>query len=225
LTLRSWNDETAAVFAFSRDVLLWRPVAGDEDAGYKNVPSKEGVDREAFDQHQQNSTWFQFPDKRQVGAKLSNIVTVVEVRPGLEVVIPHHDAVRMLVGPELFDSLKALSKGEDNSSAVGSVITTLGDALDSASSQQQQQQHQEQKHNDDPFVAYDDSTDIAVVVQAIAEEEKYDDDDMAPTLTNLKAKLIKSVHNLRVLEEEDVKGLNLPPVVFRYLIRVKKGQQ
>jgi hypothetical protein len=40
----------------------------------------------------------------------------------------------------------------------------------------------------------------------------------------LKDNWIDTVRNLRVLEEEDVKGLNLPPVVFRYMMRVKKGQ-
>jgi hypothetical protein len=123
LTLRSWNTKAAAVFAFPTKAsvtLLWRP------------PTADGS----------SDQWYEFPHQETVSvAVVSEGATVVEVRPGLEVVIPHHDAVRMLVGPKLFDSLKALSKGDiDNSSAVGSVITTLGEALGS---------NQEQKHDDD----------------------------------------------------------------------------
>jgi hypothetical protein len=61
------------------------------------------------------------------------------------------------------------------------------------------------------------------VIRAIAKEENYDDDDVAPTLSTLKANLIKSVHNLRALQESDIKELGLPPVVFRYMMRVKQG--
>jgi hypothetical protein len=124
LTLRSWNSKTAAVFAFPTKAsvtLLWRP------------PTADGS----------SDQWYEFPDQETVSvAVVSEGVTIVEVRPGLEVVIPHHDAVSRLVGPELFDSLKALSKDDiDNSSAVGSVITTLGEALGSKQEQKQEQEH------------------------------------------------------------------------------------
>jgi hypothetical protein len=124
LTLRSWSDETTAVFAFPHaksSTLLWRR------------PTADGS----------SDQWYEFPGQEAVSvAVVDEGVTIVEVRPGLEVVIPHHDAVRMLVGPELFDSLKALSKDDiDNSSAVGSVITTLGEALGSKQEQKQEQEH------------------------------------------------------------------------------------
>jgi hypothetical protein len=206
LTLRSWNSKTAAVFAFPTKAsvtLLWRP------------PTADGS----------SDQWYEFPDQETVSvAVVSEGVTIVEVRPGLEVVIPHHDAVSRLVGPELFDSLKALSKDDiDNSSAVGSVITTLGEALGSASSQQQQQQQQEQKHDDDPFAAYDDSTRMEVVVQAIAKERSYSELRMGDHLSKLTELEIDTVGDLRSLSVERIEKLGMPPVVTEYLQRVKKS--
>ena len=195
LVLRSWDDKTAASFSFANSkssTLLWR---------------SETCDR-----------WCQFPDLVPSDSKPSG-AKFVEVRPGLEVVIPHHDVVKQLVGAKLFDALVGLSHDSDDSSAIGAVVTTLHETLGS-----RQNQQQEQKHDDDPFAAYPDETKIEEVVRAIADKEGYDDQDMLPVFKILQSNLIKSVHNLRALEDEDIKGLGLPRVVFRYLMRVK-GQQ
>lgn len=146
----------------------------------------------------------------------------MEVRAGLEVVIPHHDVVKQLIGPTLFDALVALSKGDANSSAVGAVVTTLGEVLDS-STQSQQHALAEQKHDDDPFAAFEDDTPMETVVRAIAAEEKYSDDRSDEVTNTLAGQWIDTVGNLRALTEEDIKDLGLPPVVYRYLLRVKSG--
>jgi hypothetical protein len=120
LTLHSWDSETAAVFAFqdpASKTLLWRPVTTPDDQ------------------------WYDFPDQTSASATTVNeSAMTVEVRPGLDVVIPHHDAVEQLVRPTLFDALVALSLSDgDNSSAVGAVVRTLGEVLNNGKQQPQQQ--------------------------------------------------------------------------------------
>jgi hypothetical protein len=114
LTLRSWDDTSAAEFGFNTEgLLLWRPKKRHEDV------------------------WFEFPAKEQQSKSKSRPgknSAVLEVRVGLEVVIPHQDLVRELVGARLFDSLVAFEKEGSTSSAVGAVITTLDEVLHRSSS-------------------------------------------------------------------------------------------
>jgi hypothetical protein len=114
LTLRSWDDTSAAEFGFNTEgLLLWRPKMRHEDV------------------------WFEFPAKEQQSkskSKPGKNFAVFEVRVGLEVVIPHQDLVRELVGARLFDSLVAFEMEGSTSSAVGAVITTLDEVLHRSSS-------------------------------------------------------------------------------------------
>ena len=57
----------------------------------------------------------------------------------------------------------------------------------------------------------------------VATKEGYSEEQVKSTRTKLNDSLIFTVGNLRVLTKEDVEKLGLPPVVTRYLLRVKAG--
>jgi hypothetical protein len=107
LILPSWSQKNAAEFAFSSSGLFWRSAGSKKQA------------------------WCEFPMK--VAAKEKHApaagASVVKVRAGLEVVIPHHDLVEKLLGGEMFDSLVKLQKDKNNPTTISSVITTLDSVL------------------------------------------------------------------------------------------------
>ena len=205
LVLPSWSGKKAAEYVLGSDkMLLWRKADSQK--------------------------WFLFPSTSTVfDGSVADDPTIVSVRPQLEIIIPHHDVVRDLVGESRFDALVMASAAKASVDSTSAMITTLDDVFDSNPKQELKQidklphQQQEQKHDDDPFAAYDDKTKMEDVVRAIADKEEYDEEEIAPTLTILKQQLIKSVRNLRSLSVERIEQLGMPPVVTEYLQRVKKG--
>ena len=79
----------------------------------------------------------------------------------------------------------------------------------------------------DRFSEYPDTATIEEVLLAVGKEEGYTDDRVASAVKILKDKWIDTVGNLRVLSKDDIEKLGLPPVVYRYMLRVKgdKGPQ
>jgi hypothetical protein len=117
LVLPSWHKKTAAEFVFKsagksataaateerKSVLLWR------------AHKKKKV------------LWCVFPDQGTTLEETGKGAHVV-VRAGLEVVIPHHDVVRALVGAKTFDALKKLAVGK-NPDATSALVTSLDNVL------------------------------------------------------------------------------------------------
>jgi hypothetical protein len=88
----------------------------------------------------------------------------------------------------------------------------------------QEEKQQQSEHEENPFAAYGDETKMDEVIRAIAHKEQFNDDDVKEVLAKLKPAWVRTVGNLRALQESDIKELGLPPVVFRYMMRVNKGQ-
>jgi hypothetical protein len=61
------------------------------------------------------------------------------------------------------------------------------------------------------------------VLSAVAKEEGYSDERWHGHLELLAKKEIDTVGDLRVLSQERIEALDLPPVVTEYLLRVKAG--
>jgi hypothetical protein len=130
LILPSWGGTKSAVFAFGSSDLLWRS-SSSADTVYENeFPSqKSEVAKAAFDRLQKSESWCKFPGKEPGKLKPAVGASVVTVRARLEVVIPHHDLVRKLLGAKMFDSLVALQKDKSSPTVVSSVITTLDEVM------------------------------------------------------------------------------------------------
>ena len=57
-------------------------------------------------------------------------------------------------------------------------------------------------------------------------KEGYSEEEVQDDLAVLNGKRVRTVGNLRALTNGDIKDLGLPPVVTRYLLRVKaRGEQ
>jgi hypothetical protein len=61
------------------------------------------------------------------------------------------------------------------------------------------------------------------VLRMVAEERGYTEEQLKSSRTKLDDSLIFTVGDLRVLTDGDIKDLGLPPVVTRFLLRVKAG--
>jgi hypothetical protein len=75
----------------------------------------------------------------------------------------------------------------------------------------------------DPFALFPDTATMEEVVRAVAEDVDYTHEDVEEDLAVLHGKRVRNVKQLRKLSKEDIKELGLPPVVARYLLRVKAG--
>jgi hypothetical protein len=75
----------------------------------------------------------------------------------------------------------------------------------------------------DTFASLPDTAKMEEVLHMVAKEEGYSKEEVQQDLDVLHGKRVRTVGNLRVLSEEDIKELGLPPVVARYLLRVKAG--
>jgi len=76
---------------------------------------------------------------------------------------------------------------------------------------------------DDLFAQLADAVQIEEVVRMVAKKEGYTEERWQNHVKLLAEKEIDTVGNLRVLTNGDIKDLGLPPVVTRYLLRVKAG--
>jgi hypothetical protein len=75
----------------------------------------------------------------------------------------------------------------------------------------------------DHFALFPDIATVEEVLRAVAKQEGYTEERWRRHAQLLAEKEIDTVHNLRALNREDIKELGLPPVVTRYLLRVKAG--
>ena len=61
------------------------------------------------------------------------------------------------------------------------------------------------------------------VLRMVAKKEGYSEEEVQQVLAVLNGKRVRTVGNLRALTNGVIKDLGLPPVVTRYLLRVKAG--
>ena len=73
----------------------------------------------------------------------------------------------------------------------------------------------------DTFSEYPDTATIEEVLQAVGKERGYSDEEVASVVKTLDDQRIRTVGNLRILSKDDIKELGLPPVMHRYMLRVK----
>jgi hypothetical protein len=200
LVLKSWSDDVAAVYVIGNGPkLFWRPA--------------------------DTQKWYAFPSQIQVfNGTVKHDAAIVAVRVGLEVVIPHHDVVRGLVGDSRFDTLVKAAAASASVESTSAVITSLDEVFANHQQQhQEEKQQQEQPSEEGPFAAYGNETKMDEVIRSIVQKETFTDKDVNEDLATLSGKRIRTVGNLRALQESDIKELGLPPVVFRYMMRVKQG--
>jgi hypothetical protein len=124
LVLPSWDEKTAAEFAFGSASKTTMATAAAEER-------KSVLLWRAHVQGGKESSWFVFPDqdvstttKSLKPGKGAHLI----VRTGLEVVIPHHEIVRELVGTKMFDALAELARGK-SPDATSAVVNGLDDLL------------------------------------------------------------------------------------------------
>lgn len=77
----------------------------------------------------------------------------------------------------------------------------------------------------DPFASLPDTTAMKDVMLDVAKERGLSEEEVQEVVAALHAKWVRTVGDLRVLAEADIKELALSPVVTRYLLRVKAGGQ
>ena len=82
----------------------------------------------------------------------------------------------------------------------------------------------QQKAATDRFASLPGIATMEEVLRAVAEERSYTEEEVQQDLAVLHGKRVRTVGDLRVLSNEDIKELGLPPVVARYLLRVKADQ-
>jgi hypothetical protein len=73
----------------------------------------------------------------------------------------------------------------------------------------------------DPFASLPDTAKMEEVLHMVAKERGYSLEEVQPVLAILHGKWVRTVGDLRVLSEERIEALDLPPVVTEYLLRVK----
>jgi hypothetical protein len=133
LVLSSWDEKTAAEFAFG-SAKSSVAAAEQEPLACKSTMAAATAERKSvllWQPHMQGrieSRWFVFPDQVTVTLQEPGKGAHVIVRAGLEVVIPHHDVVREFVGAKDFDALAELAVGR-NPDATSAVVTCLNDFL------------------------------------------------------------------------------------------------
>jgi hypothetical protein len=77
----------------------------------------------------------------------------------------------------------------------------------------------------DPFALQllPDTAKMEEVLHMVAKERDYSEVEVTEVLAILHGKWVRTVGDLRVLSEERIEALDLPPVVTEYLLRVKAG--
>jgi hypothetical protein len=124
LVLPSWDQEQPAEFAFGSSTtgvkhVKSTPLENETSTALLWRPHRHG---------QENESWCVFPAQKALKAVTPFRGAYVVVRPGLEVVIPHHEVVRNLLGARTFDALVAMSRGAQVAH-VSAVVTGLDEVL------------------------------------------------------------------------------------------------
>lgn len=191
LVLRSWSEKESAEFVLPPSgVLYWRPKRGDDVA------------------------WCKWPEVLPASPQPSTgKAKVVTVRVQLEVVLPHPDVMRAVLGSRLVDGVMAAARPDAAEPSV--IISDLDTILARKGIR---------VAAIDKYGALSDATSMADVMAMIAQECGFSEEDLQPTLDLLKGQLIRTVGNLRVLTGPDVASLALSPVVKAYLLRVINGK-
>ncbi len=194
LILTSWSEAVAAVFTLHRTDLLWHPL------GKEN--------------------WYIWPCKdekslftRSVPARSTRFV----VRPKLEIVIPHPDIIREVVGPSDYDLLISAQQ-KRNMNSIDVIVTTLASVLAA-------EQPRPAMEPPDKFRDLADEVTLAEAVRMLAEERKFTNQERNDDVAFLHKNRIRTVGDLRVLEPSDIKDLGFAPVITRYLLRVHSGRR
>jgi hypothetical protein len=191
LVLQSWSEKESAEFVLPPSgVLYWRPKTGDDVAWCK---------------------WPEvLPASPQPATGNSKVVTV---RPQLEVVLPHPDVMRAVLGSRLVDGVMAAARPDaaEPSAIISDLDTILARKGIRAAAI-------------DKYGALSDATPMADVMAMIAQERGFSKEDLQPTLDLLKRQLIRYVGDLRVLSGVRVENLALSPVIVEYLLRVINGK-
>ncbi len=190
LVLTSWGMEAQAEFALHETGLLWHRT------GQKK--------------------WYKWPGKEKTSkfaGKLTDQMTLIAVRPNLEVVIPHPDVVQELVSPSLFDGLINAQQTKDLS-AVASIICKLDCMLSP-------QQHPSILNE---FRNLHDNITMMEAIKMIAEDSGITDESWCQEkVAALSAHDILTVGNLRVLRAASIEKLNPSALLTGYLRHIHSG--
>jgi hypothetical protein len=190
LVLQSWSEKESAEFVLPLSgVLYWRPKTS-------------------------NAAWCKWPEVLPASPQpATGNSKVVTVRPQLEVVLPHPDVMRAVLGSRLVDGVMAAARPDaaEPSAIISDLDTILARKGIRAAAI-------------DKYGSLSDATPMADVMAMIAEERGFSEEDLQPTLDLLKRQLIRYVGDLRVLTGADVASLALSPVVKAYLRRVINGK-
>lgn len=179
--LTSWNSDESAEF-FTNGTLYWRAKASKDDK------------------------WCKWPATSPATPQPSiGNATVVTVRPKLEVVLPHPDVMKAVLGPHLVDGVIAAQQKNYEPSAMISDLDNIlaGKGL-----------------TWDKYGALDDKVPMAEVMSMIAEEQRFTETQRDECIEVLAKLWIRTVGNLRVLSADRVEKLALSPVVIAYLRRI-----
>jgi hypothetical protein len=184
LVLKSWSSGESAEF-FTNGTLYWRAKASKVDK------------------------WCKWPARSPATPQpLIGKDKVVTVRPKLEVVLPHPDVMKAVLGPHLVDGVIAAHQQNSEPSAM---ISDLDNILAGKGIQ---------VSTLDKYGALDDKMSMAEVMTMIAEERGKDSAWVAKNVESLHSLDIDTVGDLRVLSADDIGSLALSPVVRNYLLRI-----
>jgi hypothetical protein len=191
LVLQSWSEKESAEFVLPPSgVLYWRPKTGDDVAWCK---------------------WPEvLPASPQPATGNSKVVTV---RPQLEVVLPHPDVMRAVLGSRLVDGVMAAARPDaaEPSAIISDLDTILARKGIRAAAI-------------DKYGALSDATPMADVMAMIAEERGFSEEERSADVQVLAQLRIRTVGDLRVLSRVRVENLALSPVIVEYLLRVINGK-
>ena len=173
LILTSWSKTVPAEYTLHNRCLLWHP---------------KGEKR-----------WFRWPSQEThcvITESLADSLTVIAVRPDLEVVIPHPGVVREVIGPNLFDALLEAQQ------------QVLSDRLTPVKLRR-----------------ISDTEAIAEAITMIADERGCTDQERDDDIATLHRQRIRTVGDLRVLKSSSIEALGLDPVATSYLLRIHAGRR
>ena len=193
LVLGSWGDE-AAVYCLAPDKkLYWGRVGGK---------------------------WSEWPTKTIAEPQLNcGNAAVVSVRRNLELVLPHPEVVRVVLGRDLLAKIMAAAEGRtpDSVSAMfGSVSTFL--------ERQAVNETRPVARVVDKFRGLSDAVRIEEAMKMVAEERGFTEQQHELVVSVLNEKWIRTVGDLRVLSQACIEARGLSPVVKGYLLRIHSGR-
>lgn len=202
LVLSSWSEDLDAVYVMTNEHLLWQ--------------SQQGGNK-----------WFKWPGKDRANAYQGPIpqnASRISVRPRLEVVIPHPEVVREVVGVSLYDSIREAQQHRNDASTVSATICTMDTILAGPSAPVATTVSSIRDVRFRVFHQLADNVSMADAIAMIAKERIFTKEECDADISMLNAAWIRTVGDLRVLADpSDVRALKLSPVVTGYLLRIHQG--